>query len=58
MYTVQNIYEDDEKLESELISGKADPANNKQAREEEEGSSEPLDLDDLMDEMQDAINLE
>ena len=54
VYTVQNIYEEDESLESDIgISGK----NTAKAKAEASDDSSDVNLDDLMDEMKEPINL-
>ena len=51
-YSVINIFEEDENLESDLISGKNLPGKKVENEfEDEDEDSEHLDLDDLMDEM-------
>ena len=54
-YSVVNIFEEDENLESEMISGKNLAEKKEDASDDED--SEHLDLDDLMDEMQDTLVL-
>jgi len=57
-YSVINIFEEDENLESDLISGKNLPGKKVENEfEDEDEDSEHLDLDDLMDEMQDTLVL-